>query len=382
MIRKKAIIYLCSLAIATAAFSAGCTRLSEGSENSDVSFEANAENLEEGSVAKAENCVKNFINAINTQNFDGIADMIYLPENAFVSDKNVEWYLQRSGVSDITGVKIKNFDVEISDGALTKDATVYINKSGYQLSLAMDADNQWKIVMNDMFVENWSLKVPKGCTITVDGVDVDQYKIQATAIDVYDTYTFPAIAKQSVQVDTKSSLFGSFTQTITPSADSETVPLICKINDAETTNILRQIQNVWNALYTDYTNGVDIESVKKYFTDDFDNSVITDIMFNYFQALEKPAESEDQVSYSNFYMKEAIPWTTNNYGCAILNTSDSVLVNFGYRLDFTSTNGGSYTLKKISQITMAYDSAESTYKIKQVNDPKLFYNNDYTLNDY
>ena len=31
---------------------------------------------------------------------------------------------------------------------------------------------------------------------------------------------------------------------------------------------------------------------------------------------------------------------------------------------------------------MAYDSAESTYKIKQVNDPKLFYNNDYTLNDY
>ena len=95
MIRKKAIIYLCSLAIATAAFSAGCTRLSEGSENSDVSFEANAENLEEGSVAKAENCVKNFINAINTQNFDGIADMIYLPENAFVSDKNVEWYLQR-----------------------------------------------------------------------------------------------------------------------------------------------------------------------------------------------------------------------------------------------------------------------------------------------
>ena len=188
MIRKKAIIYLCSLAIATAAFSAGCTRLSEGSDNSDVSFEANAENLEEGSVAKAENCVKNFINAINTQNFDGIADMIYLPENAFVSDKNVEWYLQRSGVSDITGVKIKNFDVEISDGALTKDATVYINKSGYQFSLAMDADNQWKIVMNDMFVENWSLKVPKGCTITVDGVDVDQYKIPATAIDVYDTY--------------------------------------------------------------------------------------------------------------------------------------------------------------------------------------------------
>ena len=185
MNRKKAIIYLCSLAIATAAFSAGCTRLSEGSENSDVSFEANAENLEEGSVAKAENCVKNFINAINTQNFDGIADMIYLPENAFVSDKNVEWYLQRSGVSDITGVKIKNFDVEISDGALTKDATVYINKSGYQLSLAMDTDNQWKIVMNDMFVENWSLKVPKGCTITVDGVDVDQYKIPATAIDVY-----------------------------------------------------------------------------------------------------------------------------------------------------------------------------------------------------
>lgn len=381
MIRKKAIIYLCSVAISAAAFSAGCTRLSESPEDPGVSFEGNADNLEEGSVAKAENCVKNFINAINTQDFAGISDMIYLPENAFVSDKNVEWYLQRSGVSDITGVKIKNFDVELSDGALQKDATVYVNKTGYRLSLAMDSDNQWKIVMNDMFVENWSLKVPKGCTISVDGEDVTQYKIQAGAIDVYDTYTFPAISKQSVQVDTTSALFGNFTQTITPSADSETVPLICKINDAETTNILRQIQNVWNALYTDYKNGVDVESVKKYFTDDFDNSIITDIMFTYFPSLEQP-ESEEQGIYSNFYMKEAIPWTTNNYGCAILNTSDSVLVNFGYRLDFTSTSGGSYTLKKISQITMTYDSADSTYKIQQVNDTKLFYNNDYTLNDY
>ena len=99
----------------------------------------------------------------------------------------------------------------------------------------------------------------------------------------------------------------------------QTVPLICKINDAETTNILRQIQNVWNALYTDYTNRVDIESVKKYFTDDFDNSVITDIC-SIIPGSGKTRRERGSGIVLEFYMKEAIPWTTNNYGCAILNT--------------------------------------------------------------
>ena len=377
---KKMMIYAL-LAAATLNIS-GCAKLSEDFDEAQAETESQTSS-EEGLVTKAENLVREFVTDVNLQQYAGISSMVYMPQNSFVSDNNIQWFILRTSLADVTGINIKSFDISISDGALEKDATVYINKSGYKLHLILDTDNTWKIELPGLFVENWSLKVPKGCTITVDGNNVDDYLIPATMIDTYDTYTFPAVAKQDMQVETTSSIYGSFTQTVSPTANSETVPLICKINDAETTSILRQIQNIWNNLYTDYKNGVDVEAVKKYFTDDIDNNMVTSIMTTYFPALENPGDSgKEQGSYINFYMKEIIPWTKDNYGSAILQSDNTIQVNFGYRLDFTSTAGGVFNLNKVSSITVQYDKQEATYKICRVDDTKLFYNNDYSSNDY
>lgn len=380
MRKKKLLIY--ALLAAAMMNMNGCAKLSESFDETQAETESQTSS-EEGLVTKAENLVRDFITAVNLQNYSGISSMVYMPKNSFVSDNSIQWYILRTSLADVTGVNIKNLDIEISDGALEKDATIYVNKSGYKLHLILDTDNTWKISLNGLYVENWSLKVPKGCSITIDGNNVDDYLIPATVIDNYDTYTFPAVAKQDMNVETTSPIYGKFNQTVTPSADSESVPLICKINDAETTNILRQIQSIWNNLYTDYSNGVEVSSIKKYFADDIDNNVLTDIMTSYFPALEQPdGDHKDNGSYLNFYMKEIIPWTKDNYGSAILKSADSVQVNFGYRLDFTSTTGGVFNLNKVSQITMKYDQANATYKIGQVDDTKLFFNNDYSTNDY
>lgn len=302
-----------------------------------------------------------------------------MPVNSFISDADIEWYITRTPLADITGVSIESLEINVSDGALKKTAEVYVNKSGYAFDMELDSDNMWKIVLPELYVENWSLKIPKGCTAIVDGEAIDAYRVPATVIDTYDTYTFPAVAKQNMKVETTSSIFGSFTQEITPLTDSESIPVICKLNDAETTSILRQIQNIWNGLYTDYKNGVEIQAIKKYFTEDFDNTVMTSLFFSYFPTLEK-SEKEKDVTFFNFYMKEAIPWTKDNYGCAILSSDNSVLVNFGYRIDFISSTGGAYNTNKVTEITMAYE--DQTYKIKEVNDNSLFYDNDYTTNDF
>lgn len=359
----------------------GCTKISE-TFNEQVEATTESEtSIEEGLVEKAENLMREFVTAVNLQKYEGIASYVYMPENAFITDENIQWYITRTALADITGISINKLEIDISDGALKKKLTVFVNGTGYAFDMELDNTNTWKIVLPELYVENWSLKIPKGCQTVVNNTSIDSFRVPTTVIDAYDTYTFPAIASQEMEITTTSSIFGSFTQKTIPVADSESIPVICKVSDAETTSILRQIQSIWNALYLDYKNGVEVDTLKKYFTDDFDNTEMTNIMFAYFPALEK-SETEKEVYYTNFYMKETIPWTKDNYGCAILNSDNTVLVNFGYRIDFAATSGGSYNTNKVTQITMSYDTEAATYKIKHINDTSLFYDNDYKLNDY
>lgn len=367
----------------------GCTKISEHfSEN----VESDMENSEEGMISKAESKMKSFIMAVNSQNYEGISEMVAFPDNAFITDKNIEWYIARTTLADITGINIHKLNIEVKDGTLKKSVAVYINKEGYAFDMELDSNNEWRVVLPDLYAENWSLKIPKGCTVTVNNSDISSYKTPATTVDDYDTYTFPAIAKQEMKVETTSSVFGKFEQTITPVTNSESMPVICKVNDDETTSILKHVQNIWNGLYKDYTNNVGAEALMKYFTDDFDSSEITNIMTLYFPQLETgPTEKEiGQITYSNFYMKEAIPpISKDNYGCAILKSDNSVEVTFSYCIDFISQPlNYPYSVRKSSKITLAYVDAPElgegakTYKIKKLNDSRLFTDNDYKTNDY
>lgn len=356
------------------------------SESFDENIETESEtSVEEGITAKAETQVRDFIKKVNLQDYDGISQIVYMPQNAFVRDEDIKWYIDRSPLADITGIKINNLDIKIDGDAVKKNIAVYINKKGYLVPLVLDKDNNWKIQLPDLYVENWTLKVPKDCSVLVDNTRIDKYKSKVSITDEYDTYLFPAITKKELESVVESSIFGMFKQKITPLMDSETYPLICVLGDAETTNVLRSIQNIWNSLYNDYRNSTEVPALEKYFTSDFDKTEMTNIIFNYFPALEtgpRDNTSRENIKYSSFFMKEVVPWTKDNYGAAILATDNSILVNFGYRIDFVSSNGGAYNTNKVSQLTMEYDNTNSVYKIKKVNNSKLFMDNDYTKNDY
>lgn len=388
---RKNIFLIAMMAAVLSSTVTGCTKFSEDfSEEVEMQ---NPENQEEGLISKAESRMKNFITAVNTQNYEEITEMIDMPENAFVTDKHVEWYITRTALADITGVKINRLSIDVNEGALKKKVEVYVNKEGYAFDMVLDGNNEWKIVLPDLYVENWTLKVPKGCSATVDDKDISIYKLPDTEIENYDTYRFPAIAKeQEYLAKAISSIYGDFTQKIKPISNSETIPVICVLNDDETTSILKHIKDIWNGMYKDYKNLVGAEAVKKYFTDDFDNSEITNIMTLYFPQLETgPTEKEvGEIRYDNFYMKEIKPRNSSeNYGCAILKSDNAVEVNFSYCLDFASPiTSGIYSVKKHTKITMAYVDAPElgegakTYKIKELNEIKLFTDNDYKSNDY
>ena len=107
---KKNMFLIAMMAAVLSSTVTGCTKFSE-----DFSEEAelqNPENQEEGLISKAESRMKDFITAVNTQNYEGINDLVAMPENALITDNNIEWYITRTALADITGVKINKLDID------------------------------------------------------------------------------------------------------------------------------------------------------------------------------------------------------------------------------------------------------------------------------
>lgn len=385
---------LCACCFCTACMQVSETPVESVTEEIPTESETSAE---AGLTAKATEAALDFIKAVKLQNYDGITNMINLPDNAFVIDDDVKWFVEHSALGNITGSNEENHvvSVEDSDGlSVQKKVSIKVGKKAFSLVLVLNDESEWKINLPALVQEKWVMDIPKGCSVTMNEMEVSVFKREdLTSADKYDEYVFPAIAKRPYKIRVTSSLFGTFEQSTTPQSASDHYVAICKINDLEVVNILTSIQAIWNGLYTDYGNGATVTDVTRYFSDSFASNDITNIMLNYFPALENtkvsdksagtylPDNKENPVKpNSGFYMKEIIPWIKNNYGAAILVADDIVQVNFGYRLEFTTNGGGLHNANKVSQVELQY--ANSTYKLASIPDSGLFTDCDYTKNDY
>lgn len=335
-------------------------------------------NTEEGSLQRAEKTTREFAAKLLTQSFSEITELLNLPPGYFISDSDAQYFLERSSLAELIGTGEEISNIELDGSAVEKTAEFTVGKKKYSINLVLSDDSAWKVDVPSMFVENWSIKVPGDCTVTVDDQDVSSYKMTMQNIDAaYALYTFPAISTGSHTLVVSSSLYGSFTQNITPKKTSDTYTMVCKISDQETSNILSCVKTIWNGLYSDYKSGADVPSIRKYFTSTVDTNILTNILTSYFPSLEG---EKSNTNYSGFYVTDVIPWTTDNYGAAVLETNNSVTVNFGYRLEFVDDQGEYHNCNKATSLVMAYE--DGTYKIKTIPDTTLFTDNDYTNNDY
>ena len=213
----------------------------------------------------------------------------------------------------------------------------------------------------------------------MDDKDIEAYKKDMSGDVSYCLYTFPAIAAKTHRVVITSGLYGRFTQDITPKTSSDTYPVICEVSDAETGNILKCVQSIWNGIYESYLNGADVPAIRKYFTEDFDTNTLTQILNNYLPSLCVNAGKKD-ITYQNFFLSDIDPWKKDNYGAAILSSDNSVQVTFAYRLEFTDSNGDYHNCNKVTTLTMAYE--DRTYRIKSLNNSTIFTYNNFNSNDF
>ena len=368
---RRSVIKLVLLA-AACVFLTGCVSVSAGETGDDT-----AVSTEESNLRKAENAVRSFTDALGKSDMAAVMDRIYLPEDAFISESDIEWYILRSSFAELYGDPCSITDISVNGTAVEKDVKVKAGKRSYGMKLKLGTDNTWKVCVDDAYFENWALKIPGGCGVTVDGKNVSEYLKKGTPGDEKDTYLFTTIAAKEHEISISSSLYGKFTMNVTPKSSSETYTAVCRIGEAETANILNSVQYIWNSLYDAYAEGQDVPSARRYFSSDYDLNGITAVMNESFPELQKGSGKE---SYGNFYMSEIIPWNSNNYGAARLNTDDSVRVEFGYKIEFSDDSGNYHNCNRVTDICMVYE--DGAYRILSVPDGTLFSYNDYTRNDF
>lgn len=341
--------------------------------------------IEEGNIQKAQRTIVNFVDAVRKQDYDSVLSLLYLPENAFIDSDDMAWYIPKSEYGDITGTDNSISDFSMDGTAVEKTAIFTIGKEKHSISLKLRDDNTWGVVLSNGYFENWNLRTPGGCTVTLDGKDLSMYKkekIETTTesteatINAYDTYTLPAITAREHTLSLSSSLYGEFTQTVTPKSSSDTYTMVCKINDAESENVLKCIMAIWNSIYEVNENEGNVPEIQKYFVNGYDTNSLTDILKKDLKSLKQGSG----VKYSNFYMSEIKPWDKDNYGAVLLQGNNILSATFGYRLEFTDSEGEYHNANKVTTLYMAYE--DSTYKIYSLNESKIFSENDYKNNDY
>ena len=328
---------------------------------------------------KAETAVLGFVSRLKAGDYNGLSESIYLPEGAFIFQEDLEWFLPRSQVGEIISSEEEISGITVSGTAIEKTVSFTFGSGQYALDLRLGNDNLWKIILDGLYVENWSLRIPAGCTLTVDEKNVDGYRRDLSSDQEYSVYTFPAIAAKTHRIAVTSSLYGRFTQEITPKSSSDTVPVICGIGEAETGNILRCIQIIWNGIYEAYTEGADVPDIRKYFVKDYDTNALTMLLKCNLPSLCTDAKNRG-VTYRNFYLSAIEPWKKDNYGAATLAADNAVYVTFGYRLEFTDSEGNYHNCNKVTSLTVAYEGG--TYRIRSLNDSTLFTYNNYQANDF
>lgn len=171
--------------------------------------------LPEGTIDEA---VTKFLTMIKNKNFDLAYDMLYIPiESEFISRDDFDWYVMKSIIGRLkdadTSVKgiVCGVDGEVRE--INIKLLVGKKQEQFEMRARLNSENKWKMVLDDMYVYDWTLKAPKGVNLTYSTADITKY-IKKSDSNI-DTYVFPIVPMREMEL-TASSLFDEHTVEITP----------------------------------------------------------------------------------------------------------------------------------------------------------------------
>lgn len=225
--KKRILIVLCLMGIM--AVFAGC-----GNSNKEL---YTPQNLQEKQAKKV---ADKFVKRVQKKDYKDIRSYIYIPDNTFIKDEDVSWYLERSDLEDIVGMSHKqilltsmekdNTMINDSDNAnASVKKLIYTIEDGtdYEIMLVQDKNNKWKIYMPDIYATDFKYIADKRLITYINGVKVTDNYIDETngvAIGNYVAYDIPYVPNREFTISTSDGV----KENVTSSDDSVQIDKIKK----------------------------------------------------------------------------------------------------------------------------------------------------------
>lgn len=203
--KKRILIILCVIGVME--IFTGC-----GNSNKELYTPQNIQEKQAKKVADK------FVKRVQKEDYKDIRSCIYIPDNTFIKDEDVSWYLERSDLEDIVGMSKKQIlltDMEkdntrISDSDNTNASVkklTYTTEDGadYEIMLVQDKNNEWKVYMPDLYATDFKYTADKSLTTYINGIEVTSDYIDDTngaAVGNYVAYDIPYVPSREFTIST------------------------------------------------------------------------------------------------------------------------------------------------------------------------------------
>lgn len=231
--------------------------------------------------------VEQFVSKLQSGDTADIMDMVYVEDATFVSADAIVWAVERNGLSDISGDTAAKYTLESSSKMSDEEYVKVLDASGsalMNLKAIMDSNNDWKIDMTSVCVENFQIAVPADSLVTFNSIPVDAKYITGTYgdYDMQSIVTLPLVTGQTVTVDVVTS-FGTLTSEVLPVTSDTPLDLtaiLMALTDADAP--LAVASACYQTAYENSatTGAVPATAIAAYFSPKASPAVLTDVSNN------------------------------------------------------------------------------------------------------
>lgn len=214
-------------------------------------------------------------------------DMVYVKDATFVSADAIVWAVERNGLADISGDAAAKHTLKSSSKVSDEEYVKVLDASGSELMnlrAIMDDNNDWKVDMSSVCIENFQIAVPADAAVTYNKIPVDAKYVTGTYgdYDMQSVITLPLVTGQTVTVDVVTD-FGTLTSEVLPVAsdtplDLTAIPMALTDADVPLAVLTACYQTSYEKSAT--TGKVPAADIAAYFSPNSKPSVLADVSNN------------------------------------------------------------------------------------------------------
>lgn len=172
---------------------------------------------------EAGDMVRSFMNLVSQQDWETIREYMWYNENAIITLDDMKASIMASQIGNIIGMGYQTKNIVTSTTGDFRTVTfTYSPDAGGEVAcdvLVKLIGTKWKIYLEKLLAEPWTIEVPSGYSLSIDGVEVssktDVYEKTETE-DGYDSYLIPQISVTEKKILMKDAQGNEYTDKVKP----------------------------------------------------------------------------------------------------------------------------------------------------------------------